>query len=356
MHENGSKRRGYLSDFIPDRSLIDLDYFKLLGIDVEDLTPLKRKLLMESEDFAAQKMMIENKRNEARNLYGHITVKPAKSPIYDLNRGGFPLRLEWKKPFQLVIPSNMQSVVRIDQDDYNETNLLCKVYISNLEEASLMEDNQDYGYIVFFDYLPVESQGNSDAGMPGNKEIKKAVASERGRSVPGSSQRKNESNNVRLDDLAGLTFRVADIVIFKKSTEEIVWSALLGDQSEKLRTKIPENPGSDADSNNTKIYAQVDEPAAFPGGQGALFSWLTSNIRYPESAQQNGVSGRVIVKFVVERDGSISNVTIAKGVDRDLDQEAVRVVKRMPTWIPGKSNGQMVRTYFTLPIPFKLQN
>ncbi|MCH5217967.1 MAG: energy transducer TonB [Muribaculaceae bacterium] len=105
-----------------------------------------------------------------------------------------------------------------------------------------------------------------------------------------------------------------------------------------------------------QIFQAVEQPAEFPGGQAALMKWLGNNIRYPESAQQNGVSGRVIVKFVVEKDGSISGATIVKGVDKDLDAEALRVVKRMPKWQAGKNNGQAVRSYFTLPVTFKLQN
>ena len=105
-----------------------------------------------------------------------------------------------------------------------------------------------------------------------------------------------------------------------------------------------------------QIFTDVEQPAEFPGGQAALMKWLSTNIRYPESAQQNGVSGRVIVKFVVEKDGSINSASIVKGVDKDLDNEALRVVKRMPKWQPGKNNGQAVRSYFTLPVTFKLQN
>lgn len=84
--------------------------------------------------------------------------------------------------------------------------------------------------------------------------------------------------------------------------------------------------------------------------------FLSNNIRYPESAQQNDIQGRVIVKFVVEKDGSIGNVTVVKGVDRDLDREAIRVVKKMPRWQPGKNNGVAVRSYFNLPVTFRLQN
>ena len=105
-----------------------------------------------------------------------------------------------------------------------------------------------------------------------------------------------------------------------------------------------------------EIFVAVEQQAEFPGGQGALMKFLSNNIRYPETAQQNDIQGRVIVKFVVEKDGSIGNVTVVKGVDRDLDREAIRVVKKMPRWQPGKNNGVAVRSYFNLPVTFRLQN
>ncbi len=105
-----------------------------------------------------------------------------------------------------------------------------------------------------------------------------------------------------------------------------------------------------------KIFVAVEQMAEFPGGQAALMKWLSQNIRYPEAAQQNDIQGRVIVKFVVEKDGSIGQVSIVKGVDKDLDREAIRVVKKMPKWQPGKNNGVAVRSYFNLPVTFKLQN
>lgn len=105
-----------------------------------------------------------------------------------------------------------------------------------------------------------------------------------------------------------------------------------------------------------EIFVAVEQQAEFPGGQAALMKWLSNNVRYPESAQQNDVQGRVIVKFVVEKDGSIGTATILKGVDKDLDREALRVVKKMPKWQPGKNNGVAVRSYFNLPVVFRLQN
>lgn len=105
-----------------------------------------------------------------------------------------------------------------------------------------------------------------------------------------------------------------------------------------------------------KIFEAVEQQASFPGGNAALSRWLSNNLRYPELAQQNNIQGKVMVKFCVEKDGSISNPVIAKGVDKDLDKEAIRVVKKMPKWTPGKNNGVAVRSYFYLPVNFKLQN
>ncbi|MEE1022527.1 MAG: energy transducer TonB [Muribaculaceae bacterium] len=104
-----------------------------------------------------------------------------------------------------------------------------------------------------------------------------------------------------------------------------------------------------------QIFVAVEQPAEFPGGQAALMKWLSNNMRYPEAAQQNDIQGRVVVNFVVEKDGSIGHVKIAKGVDKDLDREAIRVVKKMPKWQPGKNNGVPVRSYFNLPVTFRLQ-
>ncbi|MDE6290150.1 MAG: energy transducer TonB [Muribaculaceae bacterium] len=95
--------------------------------------------------------------------------------------------------------------------------------------------------------------------------------------------------------------------------------------------------------------------AEFPGGMPALMRWLSSNIHYPESAQKNDIQGRVIVKFIVEKDGSITNAQVIRSVDSDLDREALRVVSKMPKWIPGKNGGMPVRSYFTLPVSFRLQ-
>ncbi len=104
-----------------------------------------------------------------------------------------------------------------------------------------------------------------------------------------------------------------------------------------------------------KIFDVVEVPPTFPGGEGQLRAWLASNTKYPPVAEDNGIQGRVIVQFVVERDGSVSNVNVVRGVDPSLDKEAARVVRSMPKWTPGKQNGQAVRARFNVPVVFKLQ-
>ena len=109
------------------------------------------------------------------------------------------------------------------------------------------------------------------------------------------------------------------------------------------------------DSGNSKVYDVVEEMPQFPGGPSALFEYLSKNVKYPVVAEENGVQGRVIVTFVVERDGSITDVRVVKSVDPSLDKEAQRVLRSMPRWIPGKQNGSAVRVKYTVPVTFKLQ-
>ena len=104
-----------------------------------------------------------------------------------------------------------------------------------------------------------------------------------------------------------------------------------------------------------EIFMVVEEMPEFPGGMAECLKFLGKNIKYPTIAQENGTQGRVIIQFVVERDGSISDVHVARGVDPYLDKEAVRVVKSMPKWLPGKQNGKAVRVKFTVPVMFRLQ-
>ena len=105
----------------------------------------------------------------------------------------------------------------------------------------------------------------------------------------------------------------------------------------------------------TKIFTVVEQMPLFPGGDAALMGYLRDNIHYPTVAAENGVQGRVVVGFVVERDGSITDVNVLRSVDPSLDREAMRVVKSMPKWTPGKQNGSAVRVKYQVPVTFRLQ-
>ena len=104
-----------------------------------------------------------------------------------------------------------------------------------------------------------------------------------------------------------------------------------------------------------KVFDVVEQMPSFPGGNDALMKYLSDNVKYPVVAQENGVQGRVVVSFVVEKDGSITDVKVVRSVDPSLDKEAQRVVKSMPRWIPGKQNGSAVRVKYNVPVSFRLQ-
>ena len=103
------------------------------------------------------------------------------------------------------------------------------------------------------------------------------------------------------------------------------------------------------------IFQVVEKMPSFPGGDAALFKFLGDNVKYPVIAQENGVQGRVICQFVVNRDGTIVDVEVVRSVDASLDKEAIRVIKSMPKWSPGQQRGKPVRVKYTLPVNFKLQ-
>ena len=106
----------------------------------------------------------------------------------------------------------------------------------------------------------------------------------------------------------------------------------------------------------SEVFQVVEEMPEFPGGMGECMKWLGQNIKYPTKAKEKGTQGRVIVQFVVEKDGTITNAVVVKSIDPELDTEALRVVNSSPKWKPGKQKGKAVRVKYTLPIMFRLNN
>lgn len=111
---------------------------------------------------------------------------------------------------------------------------------------------------------------------------------------------------------------------------------------------------NEEDTGEQEIFQIVETMPSFPEGNPT--KWINKNIKYPVLAQENGIQGKVFIQFVIEKDGSITDVKVARGVDASLDKEAMRVVKAMPKWNPGKQRGKPVRVAYTLPINFQLSN
>jgi protein TonB len=106
---------------------------------------------------------------------------------------------------------------------------------------------------------------------------------------------------------------------------------------------------------NDKVLEKAEVMPQFPGGDQAMMKFVSENVQYPEEAKEKEISGRVMVGFIVEKDGSISDVKVVKGIGGGCDEEAVRVVKAMPKWKPGKEKGKPVRVSYMMPFTFKLQ-
>jgi protein TonB len=115
------------------------------------------------------------------------------------------------------------------------------------------------------------------------------------------------------------------------------------------------NRGDEIDKEEIFEIHRVDEMPEFPGGMGALISYLGKTVDYPVIAQENGIQGKVYVAFVINSDGQVSDAKVIRGVDGSLDKEALRVVNGMPKWKPGKQSGRAVRVSFNVPISFVLQ-
>lgn len=116
-------------------------------------------------------------------------------------------------------------------------------------------------------------------------------------------------------------------------------------KAERVNDSIPEDE---------KVFLVVERQAEFPGGMAAMYKFIQKNLKYPALARRMGIEGKVFVIFMVEKDGSVTNVKIHTGINADLDKEAIRIVSMFPKWKPGMQNGKSVKSQFVLPVPFKL--
>lgn len=126
-------------------------------------------------------------------------------------------------------------------------------------------------------------------------------------------------------------------------------------ETEEMTKQITDDDSSESAESNSKVFDAVEQMPSFPGGPGNIFQYLNKSIRYPVDAEEQGVQGKVVCSFIIETDGLISNIMVIKSVYPSLDKEAIRVIKSMPRWIPGKQYGTAVRVKYTVPVTFRLQ-
>lgn len=119
---------------------------------------------------------------------------------------------------------------------------------------------------------------------------------------------------------------------------------------------VPTIRVSDQVSDSNAVYTVVEQFPEFPGGDEARMLFLRKNIKYPRSAQEEGIQGTVYATFIVEKDGSLSDIKILRGLSSDINSEVIRVIKLFPKWIPGKQNGKIVRVQYNIPVRFVLDD
>ncbi|WP_251620883.1 energy transducer TonB [Odoribacter lunatus] len=151
--------------------------------------------------------------------------------------------------------------------------------------------------------------------------------------------------------------KLTDLINIVENDQDIDEDLEITDAEDETENTVVDvtqfNELEEEDTGEAEIFRVVEEQ---PGFNGNMNKWLKDNLKYPVIAQENGVSGKVYVEFVVEKDGSITDVKVVRSVDPSLDKEAVRVVKSMPKWKPGKQRGKPVRVAYTIPINFTLSN
>lgn len=214
--------------------------------------------------------------------------------------------------------------------DYSQD---CEKLIITLNDVYDIKNNEAMAKVTFIN-------GSVEYAEPQNEEIK--VVFENGKWV--------------LDDVHG--YKELFISYVKDSASRNAEEIQTGDVEEiapvedsVIDVPVIEEEEEDADM----IYQVVENQPEFPGGTSALMQYLSNNIQYPEASQEKGVQGRVVVQFIVNKDGSISDPVVARSVDPNLDKEALRLVSSMPKWKPGIQRGKPVRVRYTLPVAFKLQ-
>lgn len=182
--------------------------------------------------------------------------------------------------------------------------------------------------------------------------VKKQTSSITKKTTTSSSKKKGTTNYVNKKEFSKEPVFTEEEIIGEmefKVEGGISYDKNIFDESAIM---VEEQPGKVQED---KIFDVVEQMPSFPGGISAMQNWMRENLTYPAVAQENNIQGRVIISIVVEKDGSLGDVKVARSVDPSLDQAAVQLVKKMPKWNPGKQNGMPVRVKYSIPVSYKLQ-
>jgi TonB family protein len=202
-------------------------------------------------------------------------------------------------------------------------------------------------FILVCVILISKSCGNTDSVQSGVP-----VDSMENISTPDNSEKENEPSVVEKENVS-IEQKKEDKLEAKVETPEKNKSVAPDKKGSDESSSVTNGSSTSEDTSEDEIYASADQQPEFPGD---LTTYLRENIRYPATAQENGIQGRVICSFVVNKDGSIVDVKVVRGVDSSLDKEAIRLIQNMPNWRPGKLGGKAVRVKYTLPVVFRLTN
>jgi len=148
--------------------------------------------------------------------------------------------------------------------------------------------------------------------------------------------------------------KVVEILEIVEDDVELEEELEMDDTEADEETEVEEVEVEEEESDEVFQFAVIEDKPEFPGGMGKLMQYLGKNTKFPQIAKENDIQGRVFVQFVIDKQGKVTDVQIARGVDPYLDKEALRVVKSMPNWKPGKQRGKAVKVSYIVPINFKL--
>ncbi|MBR5684733.1 MAG: energy transducer TonB [Muribaculaceae bacterium] len=210
--------------------------------------------------------------------------------------------------------------------------------------------------VMLFAMVPAASLGQTRSGKKPRVERKstqkkasKKSSVKKGTTIKNDDDKdKKEDEIMTIEELKAMV-TASDQKDNRKGTEDRTISRTI--KEEVVLEKEPDSPQK---ADPDRVFKSVEQMPQFPGGEVALMRYLSTHINYPPEAAKNNIQGRVILQFVVEKDGSIGEVKVVRSVDEALDKEAIRVIKALPNFTPGRQDGKPVRVWYTLPVTFKL--